>query len=131
MPELDLNTAMHRTHNRLLTCFREVAGDAWSLSTTAAKEVYTGYAFEVFPVTNTAAVGLSSALYSDVARQALISVEDGAIRFRYDGGSPTPTLGHPVPSGALFTVQGLNSIEKFRVIAQTAAGATLTVTYEQ
>ncbi|HAV42626.1 TPA: hypothetical protein DCX15_01225 [bacterium] len=122
---------MHRSHNRLLSCFKEVGGDVWSLSTIAAEEVYTGYAFEILPVTNTAAVGLSSALYSDVTRQTLISVEDGAVRFRYDGGDPTSTTGHPISSGTLFNLQGLNTIKNFKVIAQSAAGATLSVTYER
>lgn len=64
------------------------------------------------------------------AVQALITVEDGAIRFSVDGVDPDPAtkVGHPVASGGQMVIEGQANIASLKMIAEST-DATVNVTY--
>jgi hypothetical protein len=72
--------------------------------------------------------GTEPAAAAQKAMEAVISVENTAIRFRTDGGDPSATDGHLVASGAFITVSNLTAIKNFKAYAP-ADTATLHVTY--
>jgi hypothetical protein len=61
---------------------------------------------------------------------ALISVEENPIRYRYDGGNPTPSEGHLVQAGDSMSIHfsDTEALSKFRVIS-VRGQATIQVTY--
>lgn len=70
----------------------------------------------------------SPASAAQKAMEAVISVENAAIRFRTDGGDPSATDGHLAAPGAFITVSNLTAIKNFKAYAP-ADIATLHVTY--
>lgn len=91
--------------------------------------MFMGKAFESINLTTASAVGLSSAIYDSKTMRALITVEDGSFRYRYDQVDPTPTIGHLVGSGDTVGINGISNIKQFKMIATTGT-ANLMVTYE-
>jgi hypothetical protein len=63
------------------------------------------------------------------ARAGLVSLEDGDIRFRIDGGLPTASLGHYLTSGDTLVLTGTQAIQQFRGIRCGDANGVLKVTY--
>ncbi len=64
-----------------------------------------------------------------LARHAIISVESGSIRVRYDGTNPTATAGEIVSAGEKIRLENQRSmLLAFRMIS-TSGTATVTVTY--
>jgi len=63
------------------------------------------------------------------AKLAHLSVEGAAIRYTEEGTTPTGSVGHFAGDGADFNVLGRNNIERFRMIRDASADATVTVTY--
>lgn len=61
--------------------------------------------------------------------KVFISVETQAIRYCYDGTTPTASKGHPVAAGGSFTVYGFENVANLRMISQTGT-AVLDVTLE-
>lgn len=61
---------------------------------------------------------------------ARITVETENIRYRYDGTAPTTTVGHIAYAGTTFTLEGLENIERFRMIADMGT-STVSVTLEE
>ena len=54
------------------------------------------------------------------AKAAHISVETDSIRYTEDTTTPTATVGHLVPAGSDFILNGRNSLKKFRAIRVTS-----------
>jgi hypothetical protein len=83
------------------------------------------------------AVGLSSLKINPIsgpyarmsARAALLSSEDGDIRFRIDSGLPTASSGHYLTSGDTLVLTGTQAIQQFRAIRAADTNAMLRVTY--
>ena len=83
------------------------------------------------------AVGLSSTKISPVtgsyarlsARAALMSSENGDIRFRIDSGLPTTSSGHYFTSGDTLVLTGTQAIQQFRGIRCGDTNGVLRVTY--
>lgn len=63
-----------------------------------------------------------------VADLAVISVETDAIRYRCDGVAPTASVGMPQAANSTFTVYGVLSVRKLRMIRVTT-DATIEVHY--
>ncbi len=64
-----------------------------------------------------------------MARAAMISLEDGDIRFRLDGGQPTAGDGHSLVSGDNLVLSGYQALSKFLAIRTGDNDSTLRVTY--
>jgi len=85
----------------------------------------------------TSAVGLTSAKIAPAtgpyarlsARAALISSENGDIRFRIDGGVPSVSVGHYLTSGDTLVLTGTQAIQQFRAIRGGETDGVLRVTY--
>ena len=94
-----------------------------------------GMNFETVTVTNAIAVGLTASKFKPsgqvAAETAFITVEDGPVRYRYDGTDPTTTIGHKATSGTTLLLRGEQQMSLFKVIATTATNGTLTSTYER
>lgn len=92
-----------------------------------------GFAYETLPVSNTV-VTLTSSTYapagSDRAEKALITCETADIRYRYDGGDPTASLGHLLTDGNYIVLNGINQISMFKMI-RVSSDATVHVSYER
>jgi hypothetical protein len=84
-----------------------------------------------------AAVGLSAGKikpengpYAHVsARAALISLEEGDIRFRLDGAPPTADDGHYLTVGDTLVLTGTQALEQFQAMRAGEASGNLRVTY--
>jgi hypothetical protein len=83
------------------------------------------------------AVGFSISKYNPTtgpyakmyAQAVLLSVEDGDLRFRLDGGNPTSTDGHQMNNGDNVILTGTQAIKQFRAAMTGDTNATLRVTY--
>ena len=74
-------------------------------------------AFEALVVTNAAAVGFTPATYG-TARQAIVQVQDQAIRYRIDGvADPTTSVGIEAAVGTIIKLTSKDQLQKFRAIA--------------
>jgi|WetSurSiteA1Bulk_404760.scaffolds.fasta_scaffold26218_1 hypothetical protein len=63
------------------------------------------------------------------AYATLLSLDDGDIRFRIDGGSPGNNSGHFLTSGDALMLTGTQSLNQFRAVQVGETSATLRVTY--
>jgi hypothetical protein len=63
------------------------------------------------------------------ARAALVSSENGDLRFRIDGGLPSASSGHYLTSGDTLVLTGTQAIQQFRGIRSGDTDAELRVTY--
>jgi hypothetical protein len=63
------------------------------------------------------------------ARAALVSSENGDIRFRIDGGLPTISSGHYFTSGDPLVLTGTQAIQQLRAIRCGDTNAVLRVSY--
>jgi len=66
----------------------------------------------------------------ELAKRAVITVENARIRYRYDGTNPTTAEGHLVGAFSVIILTTTTSIQNFRAIRQGANSATIRVTYE-
>lgn len=92
-----------------------------------------GFDFETLTVGNTA-ITLTASKYRPVGEQAdsaFITLEGGDIRYRYDGTSPTSSVGHLLSSGGYLILVGQNQMEKFKAIRVGGTDGTFSVTYER
>ena len=90
--------------------------------------MFTGNSFEVINVTTASTAGFTLASNTKIIR-TMATVEDGSIRYRYDGGFPTPTVGHLVGSGDIIGMIGVSNLKNFMAIAVSGT-ANLMVSYE-
>jgi len=63
------------------------------------------------------------------ARAALVSSENGDLRFRIDGGLPSVSSGHYFTSGDTLVLTGTQAIQQFRGIRCGDTNGVLKVTY--
>lgn len=95
-----------------------------------------GFAHESVTVDNTAGgVGLTVATYKPTSQSpatvAFITVEDGPIRYTYDGTAPTTTLGHRAKDGTALVLKGQHQMDNFKAIRTGSTDGTLRVSYER
>lgn len=93
-----------------------------------------GFAFEQLTVTNAVQV-LTPSKYKDSttsggAESAFITNEGDAIRYTFDGTTPSTTVGHKLPDGGILVLQGQNQMASFKCFRVTT-DATISVTYER
>jgi hypothetical protein len=82
-------------------------------------------------------VGLSAAKISPSsgpyarmqARAALLSAEDGDLRFRIDGGQPGSSVGHYLTSGDTLVLTGTQTLKQFLAVRAGDTDSTLRLTY--
>jgi len=86
----------------------------------------TATGFEAITV-STVAVGLTETKVAD-AKAVMITSEDGPVRYRVDGETPTSTDGHEMWTGQTFWLRD-TAITLFRSIRQSSTDAKLRVTY--
>lgn len=94
-----------------------------------------GYAFEALTVANTAQV-LTPTVYKDSATSggaasAFITNYGAEIRYRYDGGTPTASVGHVLPDGGILVLQGQNQMALFKCIRTGSVSSEISTTYER
>jgi len=92
--------------------------------------------YEVLTV-GTQAVGLSASKIQPqtgpyartLARAALVSSEDGDLRFRIDGGQPSGSSGHYLTNGDTLVLTGTQALKQFLALRAGETNSTLRVTY--
>lgn len=85
--------------------------------------------FETITV-GTTAIGLSETTLRRGAQNAtscLLSVEDESVRFLYNGGTPTSSVGHVAPAGSSFSLIGGPELVRLRMI-RVSSNATVRAT---
>lgn len=97
------------------------------------------YNYESLTVTNAVQV-LTASIYkpstsitknSDKpAARAIITIETDQIRYRYDGGNPSATVGHLMSPGDIILLVGEFAIKNFKAFRVTT-DASIKVTYER
>ena len=83
--------------------------------------------FEKITIDNTAK-GLTAAEYKN-AQYALVCVESGDIRCRWDGENPTTDTGIPFEDGDKFWLESAEDIARFKAIRSGEASAVLHINY--
>jgi hypothetical protein len=63
------------------------------------------------------------------ARAALVSAENGDLRFRIDGGQPSASNGHYLVSGDTLVLTGTQALQQLQSIRAGDTDGTLRVTY--
>ena len=94
-----------------------------------------GYNFEQLSVT-TSVQALTPSKYKDSdtsggASSAYITLENGDIRFTYDGTTPTGTVGHKLLNGSSIVLLGQNQMSSFKCFQTGSTGSTISITYER
>jgi hypothetical protein len=93
-----------------------------------------GFDFDDATVSSTALslvdVGFTQAEV-DQADRARITVATQAIRYRYDGGAPTASLGHLAAADTSFVIEGNQNIQQLKLIRATGADGAVSVTLEK
>ena len=94
-----------------------------------------GFAFEQLTVANSVQV-LTPANYKDGdtsggAESAFITLETGQIRYRYDGGTPSSTVGHILDVGGILVLNGQNQMAAFKCIRTGSTSGVISVTFER
>lgn len=77
------------------------------------------------------ATGLTAGVYKSggvTASMAVIQVQQAPVVYR-NGANPTASVGGPLPLGSSFPICGLDSIQVFKAIRQTATDSVLFVNY--
>jgi hypothetical protein len=65
------------------------------------------------------------------ATDAFITLETANMRYRYDGGSPTSSVGHILYDGGVLILKGQNQMSNFKFIQTGANSGSIYVTYER
>ena len=86
-------------------------------------------AFETLTI-STSAVQLDSGKYSEKTVGALVTFEDGPVRFRLDGVDPTSSVGHRADDGTSIYLNGHGEVSQFSVIAGAGSGTAMVTFYE-
>lgn len=97
--------------------------------------VTVGFAFEALTVTDSVQV-LTPSKYGDSetsggASEAFISNDGAEIRFRYDGGTPTSTVGHILADGGILVLKGQQQMSSFKCIRTGGVSSEISITYER
>jgi hypothetical protein len=95
-----------------------------------------GYATETLTVTNAVQV-LTPSIYAPNqatpggAEVAFVTNYGAAIRYYYDGSTPSASVGHVLPDGGIITLTGQNQLQSFKAFRLSAVDSVLTITYER
>lgn len=97
-----------------------------------------GFAYETLTVSTTA-LSLTAATYAPVAdrqtkgsaQKVFVTANDQPCRFRWDGGTPTASVGHKLAAGETIVITGLENIRNFKIIREGASDSNVAVTYER
>jgi len=65
------------------------------------------------------------------ATEAFITLETANMRYRYDGGTPSSTVGHILYDGGVLVLKGQNQMSNFKFIQTGASAGSIYVTYER
>lgn len=63
------------------------------------------------------------------ARSATVQVQGGAIRFTFDGTTPTAVIGHRADVGAIITITGTEALRGFQWLSEAAVNNSLAITF--
>lgn len=93
-----------------------------------------GYAFEQLTVTNSVQV-LTPAKYKDSttsggASSAFLTNDGSAIRYTYDGTTPSTTVGHKLSDGGILILAGQNQMSQFKCF-RVSSDSIISITYER
>lgn len=93
-----------------------------------------GYDFEALTVSTGVQV-LTAAKYknsttSGGASAAFITNSGASIRYRYDGTSPSSTVGHILADGGILVLNGQNQMENFKC-TRVSSDSEISVTFER
>ena len=93
-----------------------------------------GYAFEQLTVTNAVQV-LTPSKYKDSSTSggacaAFLTNDGAAIRYTYDGTTPSATVGHKLADGGILVLNGQNQMASFKSF-RVSSDSQITVTYER
>ena len=96
---------------------------------------FTAFNFESITIDDTSGgVALTTAILSDSnsqhAKRAFITVEDASIRWRYDGGTPTSSIGHLANRRSIIIISTAGNLKNFRAIRTGNTDAIIRCTYE-
>lgn len=94
-----------------------------------------GYDFEALTVTNAVQV-LTPGKYapsstSGGASSAFITNYGAAIRYTYDGTTPSDTVGHVLPDGGILILNGQNQMSQFKAYRLSSTDSEIAITYER
>lgn len=94
-----------------------------------------GYDFEALTVADSVQV-LSPSKYKDSvtsggASDAFITNDGAEIRYRYDSGSPSSTVGHILADGGILVLKGQNQMAAFKCIRTGSVSSEISITYER
>lgn len=84
-------------------------------------------------VVSTAAIGVTASMLTSGNHEvshAVITVEDGSIRYRIDGGNPTGSVGHLANAGDQIELESYEEVLNFKAIRDAGSDGTLNVTYK-
>ena len=95
--------------------------------------LFRAFAFETISVTTVKSLTASSYQDTDgnAARRAIITVEAARISYRWDGGTPTSSVGHTANPNDVILVVGGTNIRNFKAIKKDSATPTLRITFER
>ena len=93
-----------------------------------------GFAFEQLTVTSGVQV-LTPTKYKDSvtsggASSAFLTNYGAAIRYTYDGTTPSTTVGHVLPDGGILVLNGQNQMSAFKCYA-VSGNSEISVSYER
>ncbi len=94
--------------------------------------LYVADDFEKLTISN-AAKSLTAGKYTKngyIAKRVMIGVENGQLRYRYDGGTPTATTGMLMNPMDILVLIGSRNIKNFKAIRKTTTNSQINITYE-
>jgi len=93
-----------------------------------------GFAFETITIDNSV-TSLTRSIYAPGtggdASRAYLTLENGSIRYRYDGGNPTANVGHLLMDGNFLVLEGEQQLSDFKAIRTESRNGTISITYER
>jgi len=92
--------------------------------------VRSGITHESITIDNTAGGKGLTAASAASSNRIFISAETADMRFRYDGGAPTTTVGHLLEPGDILILYGTENIKNFLAIRTGDDSGAIKVTYE-
>ena len=95
--------------------------------------LFKAYAFETITVADSVNQ-LDSGLIEDTngnAKRVVITIQNGQMRYRYDGSDPTSGVGHLVNPFDVIEMQTTGNIKALRLIRAGSTSAVISVTYER
>lgn len=87
--------------------------------------------YESITVTNAVAIGFDAVKLASGCERVFCTLEVASVRFRTDGGDPTPTEGHLLEIGDVLPLEGEGTLSRFRAIATGGTDGILKVSHEK